>query len=154
MVKWKFDHIGITVKNLDDVLKFYSKTFEWQLPKGGVYSKIHSVDLPDYKLKYAMLSTNIRGPPYIEFFEPAKGPYLKRLEERGEGAIWHMCIEADNIDEFYDRVTEMGIIPVDRFDKPIKKEEILVAPTGNRLMYLPCEKTHGTWIEIIERMRR
>lgn len=146
--KMKFDHIGIVVKDLDKAIKFYSEVFGFRIPETGPYSKILEIDQPGYKIRYVLLEAN---GVYIELLEPKKGPWLKRLEERGEGSIWEVCFEVEDIDEAYDEFNNMGITPTDRFDRPLAKGRYTVSPSGARFMHLPLDKTYGTWIEILDR---
>lgn len=143
----KLDHIGIVVKELEKAIRFYSEIFGWKQPETGPYSKILKVDLLGYKLRYVLLKAN---DCYVELIEPKEGPWLKRLEEGGEGSIWELCILVDDIKKFYDKIKQKGITSVDRFGKPLK-EKYIVAPSGAKIMFLPRNKTFGTLIEVLER---
>lgn len=148
VAKVKFDHIGIVVKDLEKAIEFYSGVFGFRQPKTGPYSRVLEVDKPGYKLRYVLLSANGVS---IELLEPKEGPWTKRLEEKGEGAICELCIEVDDIEEFHDKIKKMGITPVGRFGQSLVEEKYVEAPSGARFIYLPLDKTYGTLIEVLER---
>jgi methylmalonyl-CoA/ethylmalonyl-CoA epimerase len=141
-MKIKFDHVGIVVKDIGKVAKFYKEAL------GCKAGKIYQVDVPGYKLKYALLPI---GEDYVELLEPETGPWIKRLEERGEGSLWELCFEVDDIEAFYDKMKKRGIILTDRFDQPLIEKKYVEVPTGSRFAYMPRDKTYGTWVEILER---
>jgi methylmalonyl-CoA epimerase len=143
----KFDHIGIVVKDVEKTVKFYTEVLGWKLPEEGPYSKILQVDVPGERIKYAMLES---GGTYVEFLEPEEGLWLEYLKTKGEGAICEMCVLVDDIGEARKKVVKMGLVPMDRFNKPLK-EEYMEAPSGSRYFYLHPEDTFGTWIEILQR---
>jgi predicted enzyme related to lactoylglutathione lyase len=146
----KIDHIGIVVKDLKRAMNFYSEVFGWKQPDTGPYSKMLEIERPGDKSKYVLLQG---GGPYIELFEPKEGPWLKRLNERGEGSIWQICVSVDNIEKFYDVMNERGITPVDSLNKPLTGRKYIVTSSGSKIFYLPPAKTYGTWFEILERPR-
>ena len=143
-MKMKLDHVGIVVKDINKTLSFFQEVF------GTAEERAFSVARPGYKIKYAL--TKIED-NYIEFIEPEEGPWVGRLKERGEGSIWELCFEVNNIEEFYDKLVKRNIMPVDRFDKPMT-EKYSTSPSGNKFFYLPRDKTYGIWIEILERTWR
>lgn len=147
-MKLRFDHAGIVVRNLEESIRFYSEVFGFRQPKTGPYSKTLIVDEPGYKLRYALLEADGF---FIEFLEPKEGPWVKRLEEKGEGSICEICVVVDNVEEFYDRMKNRGITPVDRFGKPLVGKKYVEAPSGAKFMYLAPTETHGTMIEVLER---
>lgn len=146
-MKLKIHHIGIVTKNVEEVIKYYSEVFGLEKPDSSL-DKIQKVDLPGYKLKYGFVSA---GNALVEFLEPIEGPWVKRLKERGEGSMWELCFEVDDIEEFYDEMMKKGINPVDRFDQPLVDKKYISAPgSGAKFFYLDRSKTYGTWIEILE----
>ncbi|MHA1388926.1 MAG: VOC family protein [Candidatus Thorarchaeota archaeon] len=142
-----YDHIGIVVKEIEKSIKFYSEVLGWKLPESGPYSNILNIDVPGEKIKYAMLSS---GDTYLELIEPEEGVWKDFLDEKGEGAICELCVLVDDIDKAREQIERMGLTPMNRFRKPLKKgfEE---APSGSKYFYLPSEETLGTWIEILQR---
>ena len=142
-----YDHVGIVVSDIERSVKFYSDVLGWKLPDKGPYSKILHIDIPGEKIKYAMLSS---GGTFLELIEPESGVWKDFLDEKGDGAICELCVLVDDIEEARRQVESRGIIPMNRFRKPLEKgfEE---APSGSRYFYLPSEDTFGTWIEVLQR---
>ena len=146
----KIDHIGIVVKDLKKSMNFYSEVFGWKQPDTGPYSKVQEIDRPGDKFRYVLLQG---GGPYIELFEPKEGPWSERLNERGDGSIWQICVSVDNIEKFYDVMKERGITPVDGLNNPLTGRKYIVTSSGAKIFYLPPTKTYGTWFEILQRPR-
>ncbi len=151
-MKANVDHIGILVKDINKAIKFYGKLLGWKIPEEEPYKgKIGFVDTPGHKYKYAMLKApnNV----YLELLEPVEGPWVKTLKEKGEGTFSEICVEVDDIEELADHFREMGITLLDADIKtPIGKEKkYVVTPSGNKIFYVPLEKTMGTQWEFIQR---
>lgn len=140
----KLDHVGIIVSKLEDSIKFYTETF------GCKSLSIISVDKPGLKLRSAMLSI---GNNYVQLIEPHEGPWVEKLKSDGEGAIWEICFEVEDIEEFYDQMKRKGITPVDILGRPLK-EKYIVSSYGNKFFLLPKDKTLGTRIEVLERTQK
>jgi len=147
-MKAKLDHVGIVVSNLEKAMKFYSEMFGWKVPDEPPYNKILEIDVPGERTRYALLKANENT--YVELLQPIEGPWLRRLKERGEGAMWELCIEVEDMQKFLKEIEKRGVKPLDRFDQPTDKKYEL-APSGAKFLYLPPEKCFGTWIEILER---
>jgi len=151
-MKVNVDHIGILVKDIEKAIEFYGKLFGWKIPEEEPYKgKIGFVDAPGHKYRYAMLKApnNV----YLELLEPVEGPWMKDLEEKGEGTFSEICVEVDDIEKLADQLREMGIALLDtNIRTPIEKgKKYIVTPSGNKIFYVPREKTMGTQWEFIQR---
>lgn len=105
MIK-KISHIGIAVKNLNEVKTFYEQIL------GLKFEAVEEVK--DQKAKLAMVTI---GESRIEIMESidTEGPIAKFIERRGEG-LHHIALEVDNLEENLQKLKESGVRLVD--EKP------------------------------------
>ena len=145
--KPKFDHIGIVVKNLENVSDFLSKLFETDQP-----SFISAWE----EGRYTMIPTDGPDSTKIEPLEPKKGWLLDFLRANGEMAVAEICFRVYDIEEFYDKVRGMGLTPVDDYGVPLvdKKYFLINDEEGvtAKCFYfnLPLKPNQGPAFEIIE----
>lgn len=121
-------------------MDFYVKTFDCEP------AKIISVEKPGLKFRAVMLSL---GGSHLQVIEPEIGLGVEELKQTGEGAIFEMALEVDDIEGFYDRVKSQGVTPVGLDGNPIQTK-FVTATSGNRYFYLPREMVLGTNIEIYQ----
>ena len=141
----RIDHIAFVVKNIDKVAKFYMDVFGCKNPK------IFEMDKPSFKVKYALLPI---GQNYIELIEPKNGALKDILETKGEGYIYEICFGVDDIERFCDEMKERGIVLVDIDGILLTDRKFLIAPSGNKYVYLSRKNTFGTRIEVLERVAK
>lgn len=146
-MKVKLDHIGIMVEKLDDqIIKFYREVL------GCEAEKHFHVTNSDEEMKYVYLPFP-KGDNYVELLAPVRGPSLDFLKKKGPGTMFELCVEVDNIEEFYDENKKRGITLCDPMGRPLAPEQkwCMIPGDDNKYAYLPGEKTFGTTIEILER---
>jgi catechol 2,3-dioxygenase-like lactoylglutathione lyase family enzyme len=145
MAKFKIDHIGIVVNELDKIVDFYVENL------GCQRGKIYEMEWEKQKFRYTFLRI---VDDYVEILEPKKGEFFKRLKEGGEGTLVEICFEVDDIGRFYDGMKKKGITLTDPDRKPLARgKKYWTSPTGDKFAYLPLEATFGTWIEVLERAK-
>lgn len=144
MVK-KLHHVAILTSDIEEMVEYYQETFGCPAPK------IVSVDKPDFKLKTAMVPVGSDGASRLQVIQPVEGPGVKELREGGEGTIFELAFEVEDIEEFFDQLRSKGMTPVDLLGRPIESK-YLVASSGTRYFYLPKSQTRGTVIEICQIM--
>ncbi len=129
----KIEHIGIAVKHISEVSKFYKDVFECQISE--------EMDVPEKKLRVAF--TEISGVK-LEFLMPtaSESVVAKFIDKRGEG-IHHMCFEVDDVESATSELKNKGIELVE--DKPRMGAE------GKKIIFLKPKSTHGVLIELKER---
>lgn len=146
-LKVKLDHIGILVEKLDDeIVRFYQEVL------GCERAKHFAVKNSDEEINYVYLPFP-KGDNYIELLAPVSGPSKEFLQKKGPGTMFELCVEVDNMDEFYDEMKTKGITLRDSMGRPLPKEKKWCSIPGddNKYAYMPVEKTFGTTIEILER---
>ena len=126
----KIAHIGVAVKNLEEVEKLYSQVLG--LPIGG--REVH----PDNRVTFIPL-----GDTAIELLESVKpdGAIARHIEKRGEG-IHHIALEVDNIEKALEELKGKGLVLIDQ--KPRKGAH------NSRIAFLHPKNTYGVLLELVE----
>lgn len=146
-MKVKLDHIGILVENLDkEIIDFYQQVF------GCEREKYFHVKNDDEEINYVYLPFP-KGDNYVELLAPVRGPSKDYLKKKGQGTMFEMCVEVENMEKFYDEMKTKGITLCDPTGKPLSpgKKWCSIPGDDNKYAYMPLEKTFGTTIELLER---
>ncbi|PKG45698.1 MULTISPECIES: methylmalonyl-CoA epimerase [unclassified Planococcus (in: firmicutes)] len=129
----KVDHIGIAVKNLEQVLPYYTETL------GCPLMKIEEVE--GQKVKVAFIDAgNIK----LELLEPMSedSPIHKFIEKKGEG-IHHIAFGVDGIEERMAELRENGVNLLSDEPKPGAGGAMVAflhPKSSNGVLYELCEK--------------
>jgi methylmalonyl-CoA epimerase len=126
----KIAHIGVAVKNVEEVEKLYSEILG--LPITG-----REVS-PDNKVSFIPL-----GDTAIELLESAQpdGAIARHIEKKGEG-IHHIALEVDNIESALEELKSKGITLIDQ--KPRRGAH------DSKIAFLHPKGTHGVLLELCE----
>ena len=146
-LKVKLDHIGIVVEKLDEkIIDFYRETLGCEKPK-----HFH-VKNDTEEINYVYLPFP-KGDNYVELLAPVTGPCLEFLMKKGPGTMFELCVEVENMEEFYDEMKKKGITLCGPDGKalPSEKKWCMIPGDDNKYAYLPVDKTFGTTIELLER---
>ena len=146
-MKVKLDHLGILVENLDkEIIEFYQQVF------GCEQEKYFHVKNDDEEINYVYLPFS-KGDNYVELLAPVRGPSKEYLKKTGQGTMFELCVEVENMEKFYDEMKTKGITLCDPTGKPLPPEKKWCSISGddNKYAYMPIEKTFGTTIELLER---
>ena len=129
----KVDHIGIAVRNLNEVLPYYTETL------GCPLLKIEEVE--SQKVRVAFIDAgNIK----LELLEPLdeSGAVYKFIEKRGEG-IHHIAFGVDNIEERMAQLRENGVKLLSEQPNPGAGGALVAflhPKSSNGVLYELCEK--------------
>jgi methylmalonyl-CoA epimerase len=129
----RVDHIGIAVKNLDEMVKWYEETL-------GV--KAHGTEVvEDQKVKVAFLPI---GDSELELLESteADGPIAKFIEKNGEG-IQHIALRVDNIEETLAELKAKEVRLIDQSPR--------YGAGNGSIAFVHPKATHGVLLELCER---
>jgi catechol 2,3-dioxygenase-like lactoylglutathione lyase family enzyme len=150
-VSFRWDHVGIVVKDLDKSIDFYVNNLGATVGKIYEFSDVEAFfdkEEPGHSFRYTFLMYE-NG--YLELLQPKRGPFLDILKERGDGAVAEVCLEVSDMAAFYDEMKKKGILLTDMHWRPFKGKKYIGSPSGNKFGYLPLEATGGTLIELLER---
>ncbi|WP_309399599.1 methylmalonyl-CoA epimerase [Cerasicoccus maritimus] len=125
----KIDHLGIAVKNLDEVVKYYEDSL-------GLTCEGRE-EVESQKVKTAFFHV---GEVHIELLEPTSedSPIAKFLEKNGEG-IHHIAFGTDDIEGQLKSASESGVRLI--HDKPFD------GAAGKLVAFLHPKSTHGVLTE-------
>ncbi len=126
----KIAHIGVAVKNVEEVEKLYSEVLG--LPITG-----REVS-PDNKVSFIPL-----GETAIELLESVQpdGAIARHIEKRGEG-IHHIALEVDDIERALEELKAKGVTLID--PKPRRGAH------DSKIAFLHPKGTHGVLLELCE----
>jgi methylmalonyl-CoA/ethylmalonyl-CoA epimerase len=104
----KIDHIGIAVKNIEDVLAFYTEAL-------GLENQGYEI-VEDQGVRVAFLPV---GESRFELLEPINeaSPIAKFIAKRGEG-IHHICLDVEDVSETLAEMKERGMQLIDQEPRP------------------------------------
>lgn len=129
----KVDHIGIAVRNLEEVIPYYTETL------GCPLLKIEEV--ASQKVRVAFIDAgNIK----LELLEPMdeSSPIAKFMEKRGEG-IHHIAFGVEDIDTRMAELREKGV--------QLLSEEAKPGAGGAMVAFLHPKSSNGVLYELCEK---
>lgn len=127
------EHIGIAVRNLEESIKFYEKTF-------GL--KCYGIEeVKDQKVRTAFFKVGQTKIELLESTDP-DGPIAKFIEKKGEG-VHHIAFAVKNIEAALSESGGKGIQLIDK--QPRKGAE------GLDIAFLHPKSTYGVLIELCQK---
>jgi len=129
----RVDHVGIAVKNLDEMVKFYTETLG--LKANGTET------VEEQKVTVAFMPV---GDSELELLESTTddGPIARFIEKNGEG-VQHIALRVDDIDAALAELKEKGVRLIDETPR--------YGAGGARIAFLHPKSTHGVLVELCER---
>ena len=127
----KFDHIGVAVKSVDQMVAIFGKLGDFQVKK---------TEVPGQKARIAMLRA---GGTSVEFLEPTSedSTLAKFIRERGEG-LHHIAFEVDDIENSTEELKGRGFRFI--YDKPANGK------FGSRVNFIHPKSTGGVLVELTQ----
>ena len=141
----KLHHVAILTANIEEAIAFYADLL------GLETRPVIQVDRPDAKFHSVMLPLGTAGQTHLQIIEPCIGPGVGELAKGGEGVLFEMGIQVDDIEAFHRQLADQGISPVDIAGVEIEGK-FVESKYGNRYFFLPRDKTRGARIEIVQIM--
>ena len=129
----RVDHIGIAVKNLDEMVKWYEETL-------GIEAHGYEV-VDEQKVKVAFLPI---GESELELLEDTTGdgPVAKFIEKNGEG-VQHIALRVDNIEETLVELKAKEVRLIDQTPR--------YGAGNGSIAFVHPKATHGVLLELCER---
>jgi methylmalonyl-CoA/ethylmalonyl-CoA epimerase len=128
----KIEHIGIAVKDIKTVSKFYTDVFGCQISE--------ETEIPERKLRIAFVE--ISGVK-LEFLMPTdkESVVAKYIDKKGEG-IHHICFELDDVEKAISELKQKGVELVDK---------LRMGAEGKKIVFLQPKSVFGVLIELKEK---
>ena len=127
----KFDHVGVAVKSVDQMLAIYCKIGDFQVKK---------TEVPGQKARVALLKA---GETSVEFLEPTSedSTLAKFIRERGEG-LHHIAFEVEDIEKTTEELKARGFRFI--YDRPADGK------FGSRVNFMHPKSTGGILVELTQ----
>ena len=136
-------HVAILTSNIDEAMDHYVELLGCERPA------VIDVDKVGVKLRTVMLPIGTDGRTFLQIIEPRQGPGVEELARGGEGTLFEVGFEVDDIEALHDCLAEKDIKPRDLAGNPISGKYI-ESRYGNRYFILPKDKTRGTRTEVVQ----
>jgi hypothetical protein len=114
-------------------------------------TRIVDVARPAVKLRSAMIPVGEDSGTYVQLIQPQEGPGVGDLADRGDGVLYEVGFEVEDIEAASAAAREAGEVPSDLAGNPIDGD-YLTASSGNRYFYLQPTKARGTRMEFLQVM--
>ena len=125
-------HIGIAVRNIEEVLSTVSKMLNFPMPSIR--------DIPERKLKVSVFDIGGTGLEIIQDYSE-EGEFAKFVRERGN-AIHHICLLTDEIEADIELLKARGIEMADQKPK--------LGVRGKRIAFIKPNSLNGIPFELSE----
>lgn len=141
------NHVGITVRDLDAEVEFYTRLFGVESTRRRTYDSQYTAEqtgYPSARLDVAMIKTP-NSDLKLELIA-YEYPIGKQIDvETCNPGTWHLCLETPEIEAAFDRMTALGASP--RSSCPVV---VTSGPNaGGKVAYL--RDPEGLTIELFER---
>ncbi len=123
-------HIGVAVKDVDEVQKVYTEMLPLQVTSTDAVGELRTGFVPvgDTSIELVMSTT-------------PEGVMSKYIDKKGEG-IHHLAFEVDDIDQAVAELKAKGV--------PLTSDEARPGAHGSRVVFLHPKATRGVLIELVE----
>jgi len=138
----RLHHVAILTKNIDRAVEHYARLL------GADRPEIRSVDAPGMRLRTTMVRPGSDPSASIQLIEPDVGPGVNELERDGEGSLYEVAWEVEDVDAAAHGMVAAGARLVDMAERPI--DAPVTARSGSRYFYLDREDTRGTRTEVLQ----
>jgi methylmalonyl-CoA/ethylmalonyl-CoA epimerase len=128
----KFDHVGVAVKSVDQMLPIYSKMGDFQ---------VMQTEVAGQKAKILLMKA---GDTSVEFLEPTsdESTLAKFIRERGEG-LHHIAFEVDDIVKATEELKGRGFRFI--YDQPADGK------FGSKVNFMHPKTTGGILVELTQK---
>ena len=128
----KFDHVGVAVKSVEQMLAIYSKVGDFQ---------VRQTEVAGQKAKILMMKA---GDTSVEFLEPTseESTLAKFIRERGEG-LHHIAFEVDDILKATEELKARGFRFI--YDQPAQGK------FGSKVNFMHPKSTGGILVELTQK---
>ena len=128
----KFDHVGVAVKSVEQMLAIYSKMGDFQ---------VRQTEVAGQKAKILLMKA---GDTSVEFLEPTseESTLAKFIRERGEG-LHHIAFEVEDIAKTTGELRALGFRFI--YDQPADGK------FGSKVNFMHPKTTGGILVELTQK---
>jgi catechol 2,3-dioxygenase-like lactoylglutathione lyase family enzyme len=138
-------HVAILTPNFEAAVAHFVDLLQVEAPR------LVSVDQQGVKLNSAMLTIGKAGTTFLQIIQPIEGPGVEELKRGGEGTLFEVGFQVDDIEGFNSGLRASNSGPVDMVGRPIA-DNFIPSKFGNRYSFVPASITRGTRVEIVQVM--
>ena len=139
-------HIGLTVSNLENSLKFYTELLDFRIKKLAEesgecidnFSGIKNIEVTTVK----MVDPDNNMLELLCYKSHLEKPHNNKVRRLTEIGCSHFALTVDNLDNLYEKLVNYGI----EFNYPVQ-----ISPDGNVKVAF-CRDPDGIWIELVEEL--
>jgi methylmalonyl-CoA/ethylmalonyl-CoA epimerase len=134
MIK-KFDHVGLVVKNTEEMVSLLSNLFGFEISE--------SITFPEEGFRSTMIS---KEGVTIELIEPigTEGGIIQRFVQKQGWGLHHISIQVDDIKHDINSLKVKGV-------RLVNEEPRVVKGTSDKTAFIHPRSTGGILIELIQR---
>jgi catechol 2,3-dioxygenase-like lactoylglutathione lyase family enzyme len=141
----RLHHVGILVADIDAAVEVYAGLLQNRPPR------IVDVAREAIRLRSAMIPVGHSSGTYIQLIQPQEGPGVDEMAEGGEGVLFEVAFEVEDVEAAVVAARRAGDTPSDLAGIPIEGS-YLTASSGNRYFYLQPTHSRATLMEFIQVM--
>ena len=126
----KIDHIGVAVKDLEAIVKFYRETLGVRVGEIFTHGEMRGVFVDIGGVEFELLAN-----------ANPESAIAKHIEKKGEG-IQHVAFQVDQIEKEIENLKGKGISFIDQKPRPGARE--------SRIAFMHPKSTYGILMELVQ----
>lgn len=141
----RIHHVGILTADIDAAVEAFYELLRNRPPR------IVDVTRPELRLRSAMIPVGQHSGTFVQLIQPQEGPGVSDLAIHGEGVLYEVGFEVEDIEAASSAAREAGEIPTNLAGNPLEGA-YLTASSGNRYFYLQPTDVRRTRMEFLQVM--
>ena len=135
-------HVAILTSNIEKAIRHYVDLL------GCEEKEAVTVEKPGVHWRTVMLPMG-NGTTSLQLIEPIEGPGVEELQRGGEGTLFEIGFQCEDIEAFHGHLGKRSIQPGDLREEAID-EKYMTSKFGNRYFIVPRDKSQGTRLEFVQ----
>lgn len=135
-------HVAILTSDITTAIRHYVELI------GCAAQEPTTVEKPGVRWRTVLLPLG-NGSTSLQLIEPHEGPGMKQLRDGGEGTLFEIGFQCNNIEAFHDHLDERKIQPSDLAGRPLDCRYI-ESKFGNRYFIVSGDQSRGTRLEFVQ----
>ena len=135
-------HVAILTSDIEAAIEHYVDLL------GCVRKEPIDVEKPGLKWRSVLLPIG-NGTTALQLIEPLEGPGVEQLQRSGEGTLFEIGFNCQDVEAFGDHLSGRQIPPSDLTENALD-EKYLQSKYGNRFYIVPANQSRGTRLEFVQ----